>query len=222
MTETFQHQAYEYVKEQIINLRYKPSQVITDTLVAQELNISRTPVREAFYRLENEGLLINEARRGWRVYSLSIDDIHELFDIKIAVEGMLARCAAERATDQERAALLACLEKMQAATASGDSETWLKCDFELHDIIFAMARNVRAERIVANLNDQWHRVRIGYATMRARMATSTVEHEAFVKAIVEGDAQAAEGLMKSHLDNVREELVHMLTTLVLPFVENGV
>ena len=82
MTETFQHQAYEYVKEQIINLRYKPSQVITDTLVAQELNISRTPVREAFYRLENEGLLINEARRGWRVYSLSIDDIHELFDIK--------------------------------------------------------------------------------------------------------------------------------------------
>ena len=55
MSETFQHQAYEYVKEQIINLRYKPSQVITDTQVAQELNISRTPVREAFHRLENEG-----------------------------------------------------------------------------------------------------------------------------------------------------------------------
>lgn len=222
MTETFQHQAYEYVKERIINLRYKPSQVITDTQVAQELNISRTPVREAFYRLENEGLLINEARRGWRVYSLSIDDIHELFDIKIALEGMLARCAAERATDEERTALKECFEQMQTAATEGDSETWLKCDFKLHDIIFAMAGNTRAERIVANLNDQWHRVRIGYATMRARMTTSTVEHEAFVKAIVEGDAQAAEGLMKSHLDNVRKELVHMLTTLVLPFVENGV
>jgi DNA-binding GntR family transcriptional regulator len=222
MSETFQHQAYEYVKEQIINLRYKPSQVITDTQVAQELNISRTPVREAFHRLENEGLLINEARRGWRVYSLSIDDIHELFDIKIAIEGMLARCAAERGSEEERAELLACFEQMQAAAASGDSETWLKCDFKLHDIIFAMAGNARAERIVANLNDQWHRVRIGYATMRARMAASTVEHEAFVKAIVEGDAEAAQRLMEQHLDNVRTELVHMLTTLVLPFVENGV
>lgn len=93
--QTNQQKAYEHVKDCIMNLSYKPSEIITDSRVAGELDISRTPVRESFYRLENEGLLTYEARRGWRVYSLTLEDIDEIFSVKIAVEREIARAASE-------------------------------------------------------------------------------------------------------------------------------
>lgn len=219
---THQQRAYDHVRNQIINLVYKPGQYITDTHIASELNISRTPVREAFHRLENEGLLINEARRGWRIYSLSLDDIHEIFDIKEVVEGMIARRAAECTDEALRDTLRAALETMCDASKTDDSAAWLQADFELHDTLFAMVANERAHRIITNLNDQWHRVRIGYVAMQARMHQSTCEHEAFVDAILEGDGVEAERLMREHLNKVRQELVRLLVNVVLPFVDNGV
>lgn len=221
-TVTHQQRAYEYVKKQIVTLGYRPGQLINDTQIAADLDISRTPVREAFHRLENEGLLINEARKGWRVYSLSLADIHEIFDVKEVVEGMIARRAAECEDEALREELRVVCQKMQDAAAADDSDAWLQADFELHDVLFAMVQNERAHRIVTNLNDQWHRVRIGYAAMQARMHQSTREHETFVAAILDGNGESAERLMRTHLNQVREELVRLLVNLVLPFVENGV
>jgi DNA-binding GntR family transcriptional regulator len=85
-----------------------------------------------------------------------------------------------------------------------------------------MARSDRGHRIVANLNDQWHRVRIGFVAIRGRMIRSTDEHQSIIDAILASDGDAAEQLMRRHLNAVREELVRLLVNLVLPFVDNGV
>jgi DNA-binding GntR family transcriptional regulator len=85
-----------------------------------------------------------------------------------------------------------------------------------------MVNNDRAYRIVTNLNDQWHRVRIGFVAMQGRMTRSTDEHKGIVDAILAGDGEVAEQRMRHHLNAVREELVRLLVNLVLPFVENGV
>ena len=77
-----------------MKLELKPGAYLTDSQIAAEVNISRTPVREAFYRLEHEGLLVNQARRGWRVYTLSLQDIEQIFESKEALEGMVSRQAA--------------------------------------------------------------------------------------------------------------------------------
>jgi DNA-binding GntR family transcriptional regulator len=219
---TYQQQAYDFVKAQIMTLKYKPNQYVTDTQVAGELGISRTPVREAFHRLENEGLLFNEARRGWRVYSLSLEDIREIFDIKEVVEGMIARKACMCEDEGLRDALKDALRRMVAASEADDSDAWLAADVDLHNILFDMAGNDRAHRIVDNLNDQWHRVRIGFVAMQARMADSTAEHQQFVQSILAGDGVRAEPQMRDHLNNVRQELERLLVNVVLPFVENGV
>ncbi len=222
-TITFQQQAYDFVKTQIMTLRYKPGQVLTDSRVAQDLNISRTPVREAFHRLENEGLLINESpRRGWRVYTLSLEDVHEIFDIKEVVEGLIARQAARCDDAARRDALRDAMKRMRVACETEDLNEWLAADIALHNAIFSMVNNERAQRIVANLNDQWHRVRIGFVAMQGRMVRSTDEHEGIVDAILAGDGDAAEQRMRRHLNAVREELVRLLVNLVLPFVEGGV
>ncbi len=219
---TYQQQAYDYVKKHIFELKYKPGEFVADTQIAENLGISRTPVREALYRLESEGLLVSVARRGWRVYSLSLEDIQDIFDIKVAIEGMVAAKAAACTDEVLRQQLMATVEQMKAAVAVDDSKAWLEADFALHGVLFEMVRNRRAERIVANLNDQWHRLRIGFAAMEGRIRRSTDEHETFVLAILDHDPDRAAEAMRNHLNQVRTELVRLLVNMILPFVEEGV
>ncbi|RPI32053.1 MAG: GntR family transcriptional regulator [Chloroflexota bacterium] len=219
---TNQQQAYDFIRDQILNLGFKPGECLTDTQIAAQLNMSRTPVREAFYRLEKEGLLINEARRGWKVYTLSLEDIHEIFDIKEAIEGMIARKASECQSEELRSDLRIALKSMDEAATSGNTEAWLQADIRLHNVLYEMADNDRAYRIITNLNDQWHRLRIGFVAMQSRTTRSVEEHNDFIDAILDGDGEKAEELMRSHLNRVREELVYLLKTVVLPFVNKGV
>jgi DNA-binding GntR family transcriptional regulator len=219
---TYQQQAYNFVKEQIMNLDLKPGQYITDSQVADKLKISRTPVRRALSLLEHEGLLISQARRGWKVRSLTLEDIQEIFDIKVVLEGMIARQAAECDDEEKRAVLVAALERMKQAAAVKDDEVWMQADVELHETIFAMCLNKRAVRIIKDLNEKWWRLRIGFLTLQSRVERSNPEHQAIVEAILAGDGDEAERLMRIHLNNVREELVLLLVNMVLPFVEEGV
>ena len=219
---TYKQQAYDFIKSQIINLRFRPGEYITDSQIASQLKISRTPAREAFHRLEKEGLLINEARRGWKIYTLSLQDIHEIFDLKVAIEGMVARKAAECQNEDLRSDLREALNDMQAAVEKGDAGEWLKADLHLHEILFQMAENERARSIINTLNDQWHRVRIGFVALQIRARRSTEEHRSFINNVLNGEGDEAEKLMRAHLNNVRDELVHLLVTMVLPFVEEGV
>ena len=83
-----------------------------------------------------------------------------------------------------------------------------------------MAKNERTERTIQNLNDQWHRLRIGFAAMQSHMTESIDEHKAIAQAILDEDA--ADQAMQDHLNRVRDDLVRLLENLVLPFVENDV
>ncbi len=218
---TFQQQTYDYVRGQIINLGFKPGEYITDAQIAEKLEISRTPVREAFQRLEKEGLLINEARKGWRVYMLDLEDVHEIFELKIAVEGMLIRKAAECTDEGLRKDLGDALLDMKNATETNDSELWLQADIHLHNILFLMSNNERAERIIENLNDQWHRLRLGYVALQGRTKASIGEHEEFVGSVLAGDADNAERQMREHLARVRDDLIQLVEKLVMPFSSGG-
>lgn len=223
-TKTYQEEAYEFVKEQILNLELKPGEFITDQQIATRLKISRTPVREAFRRLQHEGLLVYTPRRGWKVYTLTLEDIHEIFDIKVSIESMVARKAAEQqCKDQKLCAVLKeTLEKMRLAANHNDIDGWIEADPILHETIFQMANNRRAHKIIENINDQWHRVRIGFVARTEHLNESFVEHEEFVTAILEGDGALAESLMAEHLNKIRNELVTLLKSMVMPFVKDGI
>lgn len=219
---TNQQQAYEFIKTQIMTLGFKPGEYITDTQIANQLSISRTPVREAFYRLEKEGLLIYEARRGWMIYTLSLENINDIFDIKEVVEGMVARKAADCQDEILKTALREALTRMESAAIEQNADAWLEADKHLHGILFQMAGNELASRIVANLNDQWHRVRLGFVALQGRTIRSADEHRSIIESILAGDGEEAERRMRAHLNKVRSELVHLLVTMVLPFVQKGI
>ena len=178
-------------------------------------------VREAFQRLEKEGLLVNEARKGWRVYMLDLEDIYEIFEIKIAIEGMLIRKAATCTDEDLRKDLADALANMKTSTEAKDPNAWLQADIHLHNILFLMANNERAERIIENLNDQWHRLRLGYVALQGRTKSSISEHEGFVSSVLAGDADKAEKQMREHMTRVRDDLIQLVEKLVMPFSSNG-
>ena len=219
---TFQEQAYIYVKSNILNLGFKPGEYLTDIQISNKLNISRTPVREAFRMIEKEGLLVYEARHGWRVYALSLDDIKEIFEIKITLEGELSRKAAQCGDVYLRDKLKDTIKSMRKAADNGDVESWTVIDTDLHHTIFLMANNQRALQIIESINDQWNRLRIGFSARTGRINRSIIEHEALVDAILDGDGEMAEKSTREHLQNVQDELVNTLVNMVLPFARDGV
>jgi len=84
-----------------------------------------------------------------------------------------------------------------------------------------MANNERAERIVSNLNDQWHRLRLGYVAIQGRTQTSIGEHEQFVANVLAGNPDKAEQQMREHLTRVRDDLIELVERVVMPFSSSG-
>jgi GntR family transcriptional regulator, rspAB operon transcriptional repressor len=216
-----QQRAYKYVKNQILNLEYKPSQNVTDVEIAEKLDISRTPVREAMVRLEQEGLLVSEHRRGWKVYAMTLEDIEDIFEIKITLEPMMVKKAAHCKNAEMKSSLKTTFEQMKAAAKDEDFPAWQEADLMFHHIIFNMCSNKKARNIIENLNNQWYRLKPGIATLEGRLDRSISEHEAIVSGILSGDGEQAEQEMRNHLTNVRDELSRVLA-FVLNFVPEGV
>jgi DNA-binding GntR family transcriptional regulator len=213
---TLQEEAYLFIKSKILNLGFKPGEYITDLQIAESLNISRTPV------LEREGLLIYEPKRGWKVYSLTLDDIKEIFEIKINLEALLARKAAQCTDKKLRAELKQTITAMREAADGDDVDSWVNLDKNLHSLIFTMADNHRAMTYIENLNDQWNRLRIGFSARTGRMGRSIIEHEKLVDAILSGDENLAEKETVAHLEKVRDELTSLLINMVLPYARDGI
>ncbi len=223
-TKTDREQAYETILDLILNMQLKPGETVTEIALAERLDMGRTPVREALKKLEDDGLIItNNGRK--RVYVLTLKEVAEIFDLKICLEGAVAKWAAKRAGQEDLKALEATLKKMKhisEQTVRTDEERearlqqWLKQDQQLHRCIFKMADNQRAQRVIEGLNRQWHRLRIGIYTLQGRIERSYVEHENVVIPILEQDATAAAAAMKSHLSNVKRELLQILEVFRYP------
>jgi DNA-binding GntR family transcriptional regulator len=219
-------QAYESIRDLILHLEIQPGETVTETSLSQRLGISRTPVREAVKRLEQEGLIVTTNRRK-RAYVLTVQEIEEIFDLKICIEGTVAAWAAERASDEQRAELAAVLGEMRQVAAARPSDPareepwlqrWLTQDRRFHGLLFAMAGNGRAQQIVRNCNMQWHRLRLGMLTMEGRIERSVGEHETVGQAILAARPAAARKAMEQHLRNLRRELVKIMTLLHFPSV----
>ena len=219
---TVQMDVYDQIKSRIINLGYKPGEYLTEAQISEWMGVSRTPIREAFRMLESEGLLIYQPRRGWKVYTLTLNDINNIFEIKIVLEALIVRKASQCKDESARENLRKIINMMSEAQVQNDANSWAKLDIDLHHQIFAMAENDRAMNIIESLNEQWNRVRIGFSARTGRMARSIIEHKAIVDAILDRDADRAEREMVDHLENVWKELINLLENMVLPFAVEGV
>ncbi|MDN5301580.1 MAG: hypothetical protein PWQ60_1094 [Thermoanaerobacteraceae bacterium] len=198
------------LREAIITGELKPGERLMEVQLAEEMGVSRTPVREAIRKLELEGLVVMIPRKGAYVAGLSLKDAADVFEIRESLEGLAAALAAERITDEELEAMEKILTEISGAAEKDDVETIIKKDAEFHQILFAATRNDRLAQIINNLKEQIDRFRVQSFTNRGRIKSILQEHRRIVDALKGRDADMAEKLAKDHIEKVENNIMNIL------------
>jgi DNA-binding GntR family transcriptional regulator len=208
----------------ILKQTFRPGERILESPLSQSLGFSRTPVREAIRQLEQDGLIVTTGRVK-RVHLLTIGQVKEIFDLKVAIESQVAGWAAQRSNAADRQKLGETLERMKRIAGSRPADgveedswlrAWLNEDEKLHEVIFRMAGNRTARRMINNLNVQWHRLRLGIVAMEGRIEQSIDEHEVIVEAISDGKPSEAEQAMRIHLEKLSRVLIRLMEVFDYP------
>ena len=149
----------ETLREAIISGILKPGERLMEIQLADELGVSRTPIREAIRKMELEGFLVMVPRRGTYVADLSIKDINEVFEIRTALDVLAAGLAAERITEEEIEELERLLVYIGEMIEEKNYEKIIETDGEFHDVLYKASRNDRLIGIINNLREQFTRFR---------------------------------------------------------------
>lgn len=207
---TAAERVFATLREDILTGRLAPGSQHSIYRLAEELGVSRTPVREAVLRLADAGLVAVERNRGVRVRGVTAQDVLEVFDLRILLEVPATAFAARHADDDQRARLRTCLDAMATAAAADDTAAFDEHDRALHATLHAVTGNTRlGEEVLALRASIQSR---GASTLhRSRGADEVLEeHVPVVEAVLAGDAPRAASLMHAHLVHTAELLVGQL------------
>ena len=168
-----------------------PGERLMEVQLADELGISRTPIREAIRKLEQEGYVIMLPRRGTYVSSVSVHDVQEIFEIRSALESLSIGLAARRIESDELDQLQQLLALTEKYIKLGDIDNIVKTDIEFHGLLYSVSRNERLGIIINNLKEQLARFRKQSMSYPGRLKDTLDEHREMVEAIANGDVEAA-------------------------------
>lgn len=200
----------ETLREAIVNGMLKPGERLMEIQLAEELGVSRTPVREAIRKLELEGFVVMIPRRGTYVADLSIKDINEVFEIRTALDVLAAGLAVERITEDELEQLERLLVEIGELIEEDDADKIVESDSQFHDILYRASRNDRLVGIINNLREQFTRFRSISIQYPGRMQKSVEEHRRLVEAIASRDTDLAQQLAREHMENSEQTLLQDL------------
>ena len=200
--------AYEQVRRRILDNIWPPGHRALEQEVALALGMSRTPVREALMRLQNEGLIEVIPRHGLRVLPVSPTDMGEIYQILTALECMAAELLARRQPSaQELAPLVAATQAMDTALAADDLDAWAAADERFHAQLVDLAGNRQLQATVLNYWDRAHRARMFTLRLRPKPVNSTQEHMQMVQRLQAGDSAGAAAVTRAHRERASRELV---------------
>jgi DNA-binding GntR family transcriptional regulator len=202
---------FESLREAIIHGRLHPGERLMEIQLAEELGVSRTPVREAIRKLELEGLVLMIPRKGAYVSQISMKDIADVFEIRRALEGLAARLAAERATEEEIERLERALIRIAEVAEADDLNGAVALDTDFHEELMAASHNPRLSQMVSNLREQIHRFRLTSLSHPGRVKLAVEEHRKIVDAIASHDSELAQNLAYEHIENAENSLMEVIS-----------
>jgi DNA-binding GntR family transcriptional regulator len=202
---------YESLRDAIINQVLKPGERLMETELAEEMGVSRTPVREAIRKLEQEGYVVMIPRKGAYVAGLSIKDIHEVFEIRGALESLAAGLAAERATQEEIEEMERNIVLEASHFESNDLIKTIEVDTKFHELIFKASKNDRLLGMISNLREQVQRFRTTTLAVSGRLKFALEEHRRIVEAIAARDVQLAQQMAKDHIESAENALLEVIS-----------
>ena len=199
--------AYRLIKEKIISLALPPAALIDESELARELGIGLTPVRQALRRLAMENLVVILPRRGTLVADLNLSDLQKIYEIRIELEGLACRLAAERATPAQIEQMTRLLQDALLLRAEGENRQLLMADHQLHMLIAQTAHNEFLEEMLERLYG--HVLRLWNVSIHrvSGLQEALDEHHQILEAIRMHNGAEASQLMQQHIRRFQAEFL---------------
>jgi len=201
-------QAYRAIKEAILSFQFKPGDPLVESDLASQLGISKTPVRDALFELEKEGLVTKILFKGTYVSDVSPEDVKQIFEVRAVLEGLAARLAVLNWSSQDTEAARNLLDQQEAAAREGNNTLSSQMNKQVHELVINRANNRLLTSMLRNLDDHLRRYRTLSSYQKGRLVKSVEEHQQVIQALDEMDAARAETLMRAHLRSVLDDLIH--------------
>jgi DNA-binding GntR family transcriptional regulator len=195
------------IHDAILSGRYPPGHRLIAEEVAQELGVSRMPVREALHRLEVAGLVTMVPHRGAVVSELSEQEIVEIYHIRAVLDGLAARLATPHVTAADHQQLTVLLDQMEAAVKAKNMDRLLVVNRKFHQVIWKAAGAPRLLALLENLYDTSQRFRNLSLLIPGRNERITHEHRLIAQALQRGDSTAAERYANEHYEGTAQQLL---------------
>lgn len=206
-------QVFEKLENDIITGVYPKGEVLTELKLVEQLGVSRTPIREALRRLEQERLILDSGK-GSVVLGITLEDLEDIMNIRESVEGLAAFYAAKNATDEEKEELKQISELQDFYFSKQDLDNLQKMDDRFHDALYEMChRSVIHDTLLPlhRKSMRYRKITVKHKNVQER---SVNEHKKIIEAVIAGDGEKAKEMMNIHIKNAKEHVIER-------FIENG-
>ncbi|MGY1617375.1 GntR family transcriptional regulator [Geodermatophilus sp. SYSU D00691] len=192
--------AYVAVRDRLIMLDIRPGDPIDDDVLAKDLGVGRTPVREALKRLEGDRLVVSYPRRGTFATGMDISDLAHISEIRAQLEPLAARRAAERSARHPQAELEELAERIEQLDVTRvDAPELMRWDLAVHRAIYRAAGNPHLEDVLIRYDNLATRIFCLFLDRLPTVDEHVGEHVALLRAIAAGDADRADALAREHV-----------------------
>lgn len=198
--------AYYDLKRKIIELQYVPKQQLIEEQLSKELKVSRTPLREALYRLTLEGLLIKKSNGRIHVAPITLKEVEDVYQVREVMEGLIAKEATINMTVEKLQVLEDLLVLMKLSAEQNRNEHTVIYGGQFHDVLYSLSTNQTAKRFMAQLNGQIERYRriSGLKNPRNIHTFPVQEHRELLDLIRQGNPGKVEKEMRKHINRSKE------------------
>ena len=196
-------QVYQALRAAILTGELPPGDRLVETQLAEWLQVSRTPLREALRQLQQDGLVTADVSGGLRVTTITASDAEELYDCRLALEALAVTGACNHATPDQLKAIAACVTKAESATANShgslSAESLLDVDYQFHHLIAESSGNRRLVSLLDSLFDAMALLRIQTLQQNPNVLDIRLEHRQIYEAIASRNANVAVAAITQHL-----------------------
>ena len=207
---TLRQEVVDEIRQRILTGDFQAGERIKENEMAQQLGVSRGPVREALRQLEQEGLVVMIPRRGAQVANITEKDLNDVLEVRIALENVAIEKACARMTEEEMRRLWLAAKEFEHTIAEGNLVKLAEADVAFHEVIYQASDNKRLIQVLNNMREQIYRYRVEYLKEGETRDVLVKEHEELTKAIRERDVERAKQFSFQHIENQRMAIMRSI------------
>ena len=206
--DTLRKKVLNYLREKILSGAMSPDERLIETRIAKEIGVSRTPVREALHSLEQERLVKAIPRVGYVVTRMQKEEVEEICEIRVAIEGLAIRRAIERAQKKLVKDLRKNILRQRSELSKGNLRAYVELDAQFHEVSAVLSGSSRLIDMTQMLRRHMLRFRIQALYIIETALKSLKGHERILEAVEKGDPKSAVVFLEQHLKSAKDDILH--------------